>query len=401
MANTIMLGAWGLGRKTLVSEAPALGLDMQGFIQKVGIGFTWKIMSSIERELESSARHPSFTVSPLSRKSMGNLDITPFILYDNVVMDSTSYAWLVNEGGKLPLTQAWATEESISILEGLREKGILILKDYSEILEKPQQATILRAMMYLDINDPWMTQAWLASIQTWIEFLESGIGTSEENDQYLENIISQLQIILDRASRGVAGSPGDSWYWMYLADCLSDVNCALLVSRVLDMPFLDWNDYRPFYQYKFFRALRQLDKQKDLESLRKLFDVFVPRLNVRHVEEILALREDRRFKAVRELARTTRPEDINDDLVRQAISDVLRMKDKAQGFSKVVSLVTIPIGFIPIWGDPLQILVQEVAEQIYRKYLEKEYIWQCFFVDLYTKYTPSVLEDRLQCVRPM
>lgn len=401
MEKNIMLGCWGLGRKTVVSDPPLENLDMQEFISQVGGGFNWKIMSSIERELETSSQQSSFAVSPLSRSSMGHLDIVPFVLYDKVIMDRTSYKWLVNEGEKLPITQAWASEESIAILDALRNEGILVLVDYPQIVDKPEQASILRAMMHIDINDPWMRRAWLSSINSWIDYLESGKGMSEEQDNYLQTIISKLQIILDRTNRGVVANPGEMWYWMYLADCISDVNCALLVSRALETPVLDWDDYQPFYYYKFFRAQKQDDTQKNTETLKKLFDVFIPQFSIRHVDELLSLRQDKRLEAVRELSRTTQPEDISDDLVRQAISDVLKLKENVQGFSKVVSILTIPLGFIPIFGDPLQIVVEEVSEKFYKNYLEKEFSWQCFFVDLYKTYPPSVLQDRLDCARPM
>ena len=226
MDNSIMLGSWGIGRKTLIYEAPKLGLNIKKFISElgVGVGFNSKIMSVIDDELSIGSEQPSFSISPLSRQAMGNLDFTPFILYDKVLIDSTSYTWLVNQGQKLPITQAWSTDESISILKGLKDKGILILKNYSEILESPKQAAILRAMLYLDINDPSMRKAWLISVESWLKYLESGMGISRETDKYLESIISKLQIILDKEGRGVTASPGENWYWMYLADCLSDVN---------------------------------------------------------------------------------------------------------------------------------------------------------------------------------
>jgi hypothetical protein len=170
---------------------------------------------------------------------------------------------------------------------------------------------------------------------------------------------------------------------------------------MLDLPFLDWNDYQPFYEYKFLRAFRQLDRHEDLDSFRRLFEVFVPHFKVRHVDEILALRQDKRLEAVKALARATRPDEVSSEMVRQALSDALKMKDKALGFNRVVSLITIPIGFIPIWGDPLQILVQDIVERVYRSHLETKYEWQCFFVDLHTDYRYEVLQDRLDSAHPM
>lgn len=56
--------------------------------------------------------------------------------------------------------------------------------------------------------------------------------------------------------------------------------------------------------------------------------------------------------------------------------------------------------FVPpnlLWHrcNPLQIVVQEVAERVYRKHLNKNMAWQCFFVDLYMNYSPRILEERL------
>lgn len=81
---------------------------------------------------------------------------------------------------------------------------------------------------------------------------------------------------------------------------------------------------------------------------------------------------------------------IDKNMVIQANKDVLRIKKKIDTFSKYVGYVGYPLSLLP---GPVGNVLQDLANTIAKRWLEKDVRWQLFFVERSLQYEEKQVQD--------
>jgi hypothetical protein len=129
------------------------------------------------------------------------------------------------------------------------------------------------------------------------------------------------------------------------------------------------------------------------ESLRQLFDVFIPQFQIREYDELLDIKHDHKFAAVKDLVECLGSKPIDKEFVIQAMRDVLLVKRKVNSFARYVSYAAYGLGFLPgIVGN----VIQDAANRIGQRWFEKDIRWQLFFVERAISYDEATVRARLR-----
>lgn len=299
-------------------------------------------------------------IPPLSPIRIGHFDYFPFLLFDSVLMDETSYETVMNWqecGLPFPPIEKNATE----ILEYLESTGRLSLIDYNGLLE-PYEKNII-GQLKIDLHDKNIYYALKESLALWHQFVRQYRGglLQENHVSLLESLaddfLTNFNIYIEEKYLGVRTIP------MLLSSYLLDINSTLILSNILDTGFYDWNDYYPFYKYKLGRAGQIGQEEKEqIEMLEKTFEIFLPDFRFETPEQIERVIEDPRIENLRAFVSELISKKAEMDLRYKVsiLEEVIKIDEKIDSYSKFISRLTAPIGFIPWVGTPIQILLQEV-----------------------------------------
>lgn len=380
--NKILLGVWGYG------ERARMCLKVPLFIRHAALGKSFV----------------SVRIPPLSPTHIGHFDYFPFLLFDKVVVDRESYENVINwykkpRGKEFP----YIHKDAVEILKYLESTGHLLLKNYDDVLEPFAEA--IRKQIEIDLFDKNIYHAFNVSLTLWRQFLFRYINISENKgilflkskdkifSSYYQNkgipwpdpvfeidckdLYEQIEAIKKFT---------DEWFITreltpntkileikglreyipipsFLREYLLDINSTLVLSNILGEGFYDWNDYSPFYEYKLARAGQIEHKEKkQIGKLSKIFEVFVPEFSITKASYLERLIKDPRIKDLRRFVMESRIEQNKIDLKFYASVQkaVLEIEENIRKYSKVISYVTMPLGFIPWIGTFLEKTVEEL-----------------------------------------
>jgi hypothetical protein len=136
------------------------------------------------------------------------------------------------------------------------------------------------------------------------------------------------------------------------------------------VPFIDWKDMEPIYAHKFARAVEASTMRNEhtyLERGRNLFQVLFPYFSPRSPEDLVRLVEDRRLDELRTLVRDAAESgrEIDSEWAIELLKDLLRAKDVIAFRRRITGWLTLPLGAIPLYGTPLKIAVQQLADKVW------------------------------------
>ncbi len=163
-----------------------------------------------------------------------------------------------------------------------------------------------------------------------------------------------------------------------LSEYLSYVNANLFLSNRFGVGFYDWNDFRPFYKDKFMRIAQDSPPgQKQTESIKKLFEISFPEFTFWSPDNIIKALKDKRISDLRDLINKTASGEVEFDkeFATRTLSEVLKIERSIGKFRSFVSYLTMPLGFIPIAGTPIQKVAEEVIARPVEGKKRKEYQW--------------------------
>lgn len=288
-----------------------------------------------------------FSIPPLTRAFSGGFDYYPFLLYDKVVMDKMGYEMMIESQDPSSPIAHWVTPDTSKILEELKGHGIIQIEDYSTQLKRLNIPAVLNNLLIEDIEDEAVLSACLSSMQLWKSYLEEILRIDPSRSMQITRTISRIVEAIKAIKNKHAYTVPD--IAVYLYECLGDINATLLLAQVHQIPIYDWDSYLPFYQFKLSRMLQSQANVLDhrSEQLNKLMEVFVPRFYIRSSEQIMAIRENKRFAAVRVLLSQPLFDDA-EELIREATHDMLQIKERTEKFSKMLKWATFPLQFLPL-----------------------------------------------------
>ena len=164
----------------------------------------------------------------------------------------------------------------------------------------------------------------------------------------------------------------------HLAEYLAYINANLVISHSLGIGFHDWCDFAPFYKKTSFSVgIDQTPEQKKIQKVKQLFELSFSEFTFWDNRHVITALKDKRIANLRDLVDKSCKEGKEFDLeyANRILHEVVGIEQRIGRFRKIVSYLTMPIGYIPWVGTPLQQGVNEVVGQIEESNIKKDYRW--------------------------
>ncbi len=334
------------------------------------------------------------------------VDITPFILYDTVVVNR---AWV--EGEKLE----WASSTILSKanISKLADAGILEIRDYKESTLAHFDA--LEAITENDLVNP---EKWRSSVaagaRSWLEYLRrirENILRVKSAQPLIADAVSFLYGMyfhrvcyffhphqLDGESpitqtyghsiTDAEAIPLEEFKWL-VEGYLLHVNNNLLLAREFDAGIFDWFDYSPFYRAKAGSdPTDALDYTDTISVGERALSFYIPLPRVGSVRELLKLRDS--AKGLREYiqGRSVQDSGADQSVLLRALADIEHVKSRIEYYMRIVSFFTALPAMVPLLGPLLDRAATEAARRYTETKLLSPYRWHSSLLD-YSRLCPS------------
>jgi hypothetical protein len=327
-------------------------------------------------------------------------DYELLILCDQVVMDRSSFYQMLNNPGA-----AYAgVAETFRVLNA---EGRVELVDFSEILRV--NSDLLETMLDHDIAilDQWV-EPLRESLATWRRFAAMSIHVWQDlPEQFYEsrtgvydqhhykalihdmnhvmlsartkaNSISQMVELALSSAEKRKRKEYRSALREVMRGYLAYVNANLVLASELDIPFHDWLDFTPFYETKFLSVGKKEDEtQSGRKQVERLFTVAFPELAIRDTRALLKVLNDKRIQDLRQLVgqAVLGKVEFDDQFAKAVLSEVLLTERKITRFRNVLGYLTLPIGFVPVIGTPVQKIVEEAVGIPLASRMKQQHRW--------------------------
>jgi hypothetical protein len=159
---------------------------------------------------------------------------------------------------------------------------------------------------------------------------------------------------------------------------LSHVNANILLSQIFETGFHDWYDYKPFYQEKFLNVAKESSPgEKEIENIKKLFEISFPEFSFWQPDNVLKALKDKRIHELRQLIDSACKGEVEFDreFANRILLEVFKVESRMRKFRNIVSYLTMPFGFIPYAGTPIQKGIEEVITRPTESKKRKEFQW--------------------------
>jgi hypothetical protein len=357
-----------------------------------------------------------YRMPPVSFRSVNEAFMPDFellILSDAIVMDERSFQQLVGSPSAVYSGVA-------DMFRALKADGRVELVDFSAILEANSE--LLDRMLDHDLRllDQWVSPL-KESLETWHRFsgaakisldeqfhlqsLSETLHSEKQDEQSTAPVHFGTEHMMKMHSttdiqRGLPHeAKSDLSYISLLAEdalrsselrrkkeykkalrealrsYLRYVNANLVLSNELCVPFHDWLDFSPFYATKFLSVGRKEgDAELGRREAEKLFTIAFPELTIRDSSALLKILNDKRVEDLRRLISDAVDGKVQFDgsFAKAVVTEVLKQNNKVARFRNILGYTTLPLGFIPTLGTPIQKVVEEaIARPVARKLTQK------------------------------
>jgi hypothetical protein len=301
------------------------------------------------------------------------------------------------------------------IMKTLFDEGFIRVEDFGAIVD--QNKELLERMLERDLKrlDEWVRPL-KESTQTWQQFLESlrdsfqqdfivdkpqepRVDNEPSKDEvefrqarnhighYLHSIHSiankavfrhwRLREALESSAKRRLSEYRDVLREV-LTEYLAYVNANLVLSRTLEVGFHDWYDYEPFYREKFLTIGQEgRPEENKLQKVKQLFEISFPEFIPSDIKKVLRVIKDKRIADLRNLVDKAVKEEIQFDreFANRVLHEVLGVEQRVGRVRNYVSYATLPLGFVPLVGTPVQKAVEEAVDRIYESKIRSQYRW--------------------------
>lgn len=343
-------------------------------------------------------------------------DFTTLLLAEKIIIDSQTYDRLIN-------TPHFSYNNVSNIIKRLYEEGFVQIEDFDEIIKKNKD--LLERMLEQDLKslDVWIKPLKESSL-CWNDFIfkhnealkgnkalesptslkpsnhlniipeekstdyqiitsshsiyygsESAL-TSSSSKRSLNHSIIMNEILYSSAKRKKA----TNWKLLkaYLTGYLSHVNANILLSQTFETGFYDWHDYQPFYHNKFLNVAKAASPgEREIENIKKLFEISFPEFSFWQSENLLKALKDKRIQELRQLIDSACKGEVDFDreFANRTLLEVLKIESGMTKYRNIVSYLTMPLGFIPTIGTPIQKVAEEIITKSTETQKRKGYQW--------------------------
>ena len=353
-------------------------------------------------------RMPPVSLSQIYQKFTP--DYSALLLAEKLIIDKQTYETLTSGYHR-------TFSDVSNIIRALNDEGFLQIEDFEKVIQNNE--ALLKQMLKRDLRD---LDLWIKplneSVNNWRNFTELfsdnlrkeiyndphhyDIGVSEklyedENDILAVKLGSSyfdktmyLQYLEDALNSSVKRRKSLYRYILkkHLSKYLSYVNANLLLSQKFESGFHDWQDFQPFYKEKYLRiAMDSTPAEKAIQNVKKLFEISFPDFSNWNHKNLIRALKDYRITDLRELIDSASNDDIvfDEKFANRVLSEVLKIESNIGKIRKIVSYTTIPLGYIPIVGNPIQKIAEEGIMQPIQKKSRQKYRWFYMISELANK----------------
>ncbi len=169
-----------------------------------------------------------------------------------------------------------------------------------------------------------------------------------------------------------------------LVGYLKYVNSNILISKILNSGFYDWQDLEPFYSKKFNLMTEEEDKiditQNMNQAVKNLFEVSFPDFKNWNVASLVSALKDKRIIKLRKLVQDAANGEVEFDLefAQRTFDDIKEIKKDVEKKKKMIFRSTIPLKLIPHVGALASDLIRDFGPEFYEKRKKEKYQWFYF-----------------------
>lgn len=342
----------------------------------------------ITKELRNSLANESifYLMPPIDMRAINNAfmpDYAVLLLCDRVILGESSFAKLEEE-------PPWLYESYAKTLRYLYSEGFIELVDFDYILRKNE--TLLQRMLEhdLEILDQWIRPL-KESVNIWYNFVEKAASSSAGLDilqgpgirAFDRNEIVHITRYVNSDIMDYINS--EDTLRERIRYYLSHINANIVLSNELGVGFHDWADFSPFYKQKFLSVGREGPEGKEhIEAIKNLFEVSFPEYNIKDPTTFTRILHDERITELRELVQDAVEGKIvfNEDFARNVFKEVFEIERRTSNYRKIISYLTMPVGFFPGIGTIAQKTTEEALGTLLGKKLKQKYRWFYMLSDI-------------------
>lgn len=337
-------------------------------------------------------------------------DYAALILCEKVLLDESSFRSLEEKPHRSFTRIADAIKQ-------LYNEGFIKLVDFRVILKRNEN--LLQKMLEHDLNmlDQWV-EPLRASLNIWRPFVHRSCELIRDHNESLHSEAFHPQIRRDlmRDDSLLQISPmihqslyQTSAYETYLMDealvsskkrklsvyrealrpvirsYLSYVNANIVLSNEIGAGFHDWADFLPFYRLKFLSVGKEdIEGECKINEAQKLFEVTFPEFEITDTRTLIKVLQDKRIADLRELVENAVKGEVTFDqeFARSVLKEVFGIERLTNRYRRIISYVTMPIGFAPWVGSAAQKVIEEAVGTALERKLKQKYRWFYLLSDL-------------------
>ncbi len=133
----------------------------------------------------------------------------------------------------------------------------------------------------------------------------------------------------------------------------------------------------PLYRKKLKVSLREDGQEAKSQRVRQLFSVMFPDFRPKDARALTRALEDKRIESLRDLVSKAVKDNVEFDqeFANRTLREVLKAERAAAFRRKVVGWVTLPLGFIPWAGTPIQKATEEAIAHPLEKRVKADRQW--------------------------
>ena len=303
----ILLDAWGIGKKVCLNKKYKLEI-VQGVYGIGGVGLRPSI--------------PKYTIPPMVSDDQEYIDLVPFLLFDKILMDKSTFAF-VTQNKLIPN----GTQE---LFEYLYKEKVIQKIDYRSNLENKALKIIKETKA--QIYDKDLYPLVIESAKTWKKYLLN-LKKNNKKSNFVSDTIEAINQYINMFQNH---DKIDQETLDLLEYQLWDVKCLRELHEGLKCPVYFWKDYSFFYNYDFFdRSFQAIEEER--ETFLKLWDLYVPFSISTNPDLFVKLREDSRLVALREFIKEIANSDskIDENFLEEIKEEIANIDDKANKFVQV------------------------------------------------------------------
>jgi len=328
-------------------------------------------------------RMPPVSISQMTRDFMP--DYSVLLLAEQIILDSNTY--------ERPLSGRNRAYGTVALMiRMLHDEGFVRLEDFDAIVQ--EHRSLLEAVLEKDLRDldGWVP-ALRESFAAWRGFLESMRESRLSHHTGMDVHMAEFyaadfyHLIGEGFESSEMGKQAEHRQALReaLAEYLSYVNANLLLCHSLQCGFHDWCDFQPFYRDKFLTIARESGPgAREIESMKRLFEVSFPEFTFWHPDNIIRALKDRRIRELRAVVdKAVRGElTLDREFAVRVLKEVLKIERSIVRLRNIVSWATMPLGFIPVVGTPVQKALEEGIVQPVASRRRREFRWFYFISEL-------------------